>query len=155
MEGLNREAIKAPIYSASLTLALPPQTVRLPLKVPESLFAGATSTRAESSIGERQPSLRSSPRRILQSTRPTPGTLLRRASFSLRAGLFRWLHRGRDRCERVSSRTTLCGLRDTFAEGFGAIGVQAVFLGGPHVDELPPPEEDLLKFPRFSVGYDR
>lgn len=40
MEGLNREAIKAPIYSASLTLALPPQTVRLPLKVPESLFAG-------------------------------------------------------------------------------------------------------------------
>src|SRR5215218_11184680 len=59
------------VESASLTLALPPHTVRRPLKVRESPLRGATPTRAESSLGEREPSSGSSARSVLQSTRPT------------------------------------------------------------------------------------
>src|SRR5215203_6525413 len=90
------------VERASLRLALPPHTVRRPLKVRESSLRGATPTRAESSLGEREPSSGSSARSVLQSTRPTPGTLLKRASFSLRVGLFSMVS-SRSRSVRESS----------------------------------------------------
>jgi hypothetical protein len=62
---------------------VPPQTLRRPLKVPESRLRGATPTRAESSLGEREPSSGNSARRVLQSTGPTPGTLFKEEPRSL------------------------------------------------------------------------
>src|SRR5215210_2718346 len=57
----------------------------------------------ESSLGEREPSSGSSARSVLQSTGPTPGTLLRRASFALpEGGLFSMVS-SRSRSVRASS----------------------------------------------------
>ena len=46
MTGLWRLATNAPMYKAARTRARPPQTVRLPLRVPLSRLKGATPTRA-------------------------------------------------------------------------------------------------------------
>src|SRR5215216_1471403 len=51
---------------------------------------------------QREPSSGSSARSVLQSTGPTPGTLLKRASFSLRVGLFSMVS-SRSRSVRESS----------------------------------------------------
>src|SRR5215210_7605938 len=41
---------------------------------------------------------------------------------------------------------------DASADGFGAARSETVFLGGCHLDDLPPPGEDLLELPGFLVG---
>ena len=46
MAGLKRLAVSAPMYRAARTRARPPQTVRLPRRVPLSRLKGATPTRA-------------------------------------------------------------------------------------------------------------
>src|SRR5215211_428710 len=41
---------------------------------------------------------------------------------------------------------------DAPSDGPGGGSAETVFLGGHHLDDLPPPGEDGLKLPRFGVG---
>src|SRR5215218_3682936 len=75
------------MYNAALTVALPPHTVRLPRKAPESLLSGATPTKAASCLGGRLPSSGSSAKSVLATTGPTPGTPRSSSSFSRQVGL--------------------------------------------------------------------
>lgn len=92
MSGLWRVATRAPMYRTALTGALPPHTSRFPTsrfprKVPESRLKGATPTSAESRLWVSVPSSGSSAKNVLASTGPTPGTLRKSASFSLKTVL--------------------------------------------------------------------
>src|SRR5215213_5308243 len=95
-------ATRSPMYSAARTSALPPHTLRRPRRVPESRLRGATPTRAASRLCVSVPSSGTPASRVRARTGPTPGTLLKSASFSPRAGLFS-IAASRSRSVRESS----------------------------------------------------
>ena len=84
------------MYNGARTFALPPQTIRLPLKEPLSLLRGATPTRAAICPRLKLPSSGRWAISVEQSTRPTPGTLRRRSSRARHMGV-----------ERISSSRSL------------------------------------------------
>ena len=75
------------MYKGALMGALPPHTSRLPRLCPESRLKGATPTRAHRRLWVISPSSGSSASSVLARIGPTPGTLLRSASFSLKVVL--------------------------------------------------------------------
>ena len=77
------------MYRTLRTDFLPPHVVRLPLNCPLSLLKGATPTRAAISLRFRRPNSGSSAMITLDTTSPTPGTLVSRSSLALHTGLDR------------------------------------------------------------------
>ena len=149
------DRVRAAMYSAALTSALPPKIVRFPRYLPLSRLNGARPAKALIFFRLSCPSSGSRARSMEAFTGPIPLTLLRRFSFSLHKGSF-------DKRGDI-----LVHFTDAFVEplymgldiGSHPVrgGFQAVPLHGKHLDKLSSPCDEglepigvlILQRPRF------
>ena len=126
------------MYSAARTVALPPQQLRLPRRVPLSRLRGATPTKAAICWRVRAPVSGSSAKRVRERTGPTPGTLCSRLSVSRQdMALVQGPPQVLIQRPQLLLQPLDVGL-ETRAQARER-ALEPVALGSEHDDELPPP----------------
>src|SRR3954469_15944896 len=141
----------APMYRTERTWARPPQMVRCPRSVPLSRFRGATPTSAAICLRFSLPSSGNSARRVVATTRPTPGYAAQQVVFLAPDRAFA------NRCGQVivdllePLPKPLHVLADTTAE-IRRRRALPVLLRDEHLDELPAPRDESGESLSLLVG---